>query len=191
MTTHPRTRPPERCARTLIGAVLLCAGFASTTDAAETVYGTRESQRCYELARFGARGASAITACTDALKSEELSARDRAATYSNRGVIHAHNGDHQRDLADQERALEIMPNLVKPLINRGNALMHLERYEEALRSYARAIEHSDERSAIAYYNRALLWQKLGNRERAVADLERAVELQPDNRRFSNALTVLK
>ncbi len=64
------------------------------------------------------------------------------------------------------------------------------RFEAALADYDLAIFYSEQRSAIAYYNRALAYRKLGRKVEAEADLVRALALRPTSRRYRDALASL-
>jgi tetratricopeptide (TPR) repeat protein len=81
---------------------------------------------------------------------------------------------------DYPRAAELYGQLVeeKPLArNRaflGAALGASERYNESVSASTKAIEQ-DPKYGLAYYNRALVLQRMGKKGRAVKDLKRAQE----------------
>jgi len=92
---------------------------------------------------------------------------------------------------DYARAAELYGALVeeKPLArNRaflGAALGASERYDESVRASTTAIEQ-DPQYGLAYYNRALVLQRMGKKGRAVKDLKRAQEVDLP-RRFRTAV----
>ena len=92
---------------------------------------------------------------------------------------------------DYARAAELYGELVeeKPLArNRaflGAALGASERYDESVRASTTAIEQ-DPQYGLAYYNRALVLQRMGKKGRAVKDLKRAQEADLP-RRFRTAV----
>jgi len=92
---------------------------------------------------------------------------------------------------DYARAAELYGELVeeKPLArNRaflGAALGASERYDESVSASTKAIEQ-DPQYGLAYYNRALVLQRLGKRGRAVKDLKKAQEADLP-RRFRTAV----
>ena len=92
---------------------------------------------------------------------------------------------------DYARAAELYGALVeeKPLArNRaflGAALGASERYDESVRASTTAIEQ-DPQYGLAYYNRALVLQRMGKKGRAVKDLKRAQEADLP-RRFRTAV----
>jgi tetratricopeptide (TPR) repeat protein len=79
---------------------------------------------------------------------------------------------------DYARAVELYRELVeeKPLARNkaflGAALGASERYEESVEASTEAIE-DDPEYGLAYYNRALVLQRMGKKSRAVKDLEKA------------------
>jgi tetratricopeptide (TPR) repeat protein len=79
---------------------------------------------------------------------------------------------------DYARAVEFYKELVeeKPLARNkaflGAALGASERYEESVEASTQAI-HDDPEYGLAYYNRALVLQRMGKKSRAVKDLEKA------------------
>jgi tetratricopeptide (TPR) repeat protein len=91
---------------------------------------------------------------------------------------------------DFARAVELYGELVeeKPLArNRaflGAALGASDRYEESVDASTKAIEQ-DSKYGLAYYNRALVLQRMGKKTRAVKDLKKALETDLP-RRFRSA-----
>ena len=92
---------------------------------------------------------------------------------------------------DYPRAAELYGQLVeeKPLArNRaflGAALGASERYDESVSASTKAIEQ-DPKYGLAYYNRALVLQRMGKKGRAIKDLKRAQEADLP-RRFRTAV----
>jgi tetratricopeptide (TPR) repeat protein len=91
---------------------------------------------------------------------------------------------------DYARAVELYRELVeeKPLARSkaflGAALGASERYEESVEASTQAIE-DDPEYGLAYYNRALVLQRMGKKSRAVKDLEKALNTDLP-RRFRSA-----
>src|SRR5215207_10046317 len=91
---------------------------------------------------------------------------------------------------DYARAVDLYGELVeeKPLARNkaflGAALGASERYEESVEASTRAIE-DDPKYGLAYYNRALVLQRMGKNSRVVKDLEKAQEADLP-RRFRSA-----
>lgn len=91
---------------------------------------------------------------------------------------------------DYTRAVELYRELVeeKPLARNkaflGAALGASERYEESVEALTQAIK-DDPQYGLAYYNRALVLQRMGKKSRAVKDLEK-VQSTDLPRRFRSA-----
>jgi hypothetical protein len=151
-----------------------------TPGARMQIFNTSPAQDCYRAAARGRGPASVgIDACTLAIEGQVLSVSDLAATYSNRGVLKVRAGNLEAALADHDVAVRLAPGNAGVLINRSNAFVIGKRYEEAFSNLEQAIDIRDEYLPIAYYNRALLFQRVGAIEAARADAERAAELAPE------------
>ena len=97
---------------------------------------------------------------------------------------------------DYPRAAELYGQLAeeKPLARNhaflGAALGASERYEESIKASTRAIEEDPE-YGIAYYNRALVRQRMGKKSLAVKDLKKALEVDLPRRFRTNARKMLE
>ena len=97
---------------------------------------------------------------------------------------------------DYPRAAELYGQLAeeKPLARNhaflGAALGASERYEESVKASTRAIEE-DPDYGIAYYNRALVRQRVGKKSLAVKDLKKALEVDLPRRFRTNARKMLE
>jgi tetratricopeptide (TPR) repeat protein len=79
----------------------------------------------------------------------------------------------------------IHANTVKDFIAEGNSLFRSGRYEEAIKSYDRAIsfnheEHKDWSNAEAWFNRGVSLSNLGRYEEAIVSFDLAVDIKPDD-----------
>src|ERR687896_1251612 len=92
---------------------------------------------------------------------------------------------------DYARAVDLYNELAeeKPLARNkaflGAALGASERYEESVEASTQAIEEDPE-YGLAYYNRALVLQRMGKKSRAVKDMKKALETDLP-RRFRSAV----
>ncbi len=169
------------------GALLGACGFAF---ASETVLlNTSPALDCYRAAADGGAPFD-IDACTLAIERQMLKPEDLAATYSNRGILLARSGDVTAALKDHDRALKIAPDMTSIYINRSNALVAARRYKAAMEDLERAIAKADALLPVAYYNRALMFNTLGDRQAARADAERAAELAPETAAYRHFVQVL-
>ena len=160
-----------------LGAVGLAAS-ASPSQAVTIVIGGGLATECYATAEFG-DAFTAYDICTRALSNQALSVRDRAATYVNRSVIRLRVRDFAGAINDVDQSIQRWPQLSEPYVNRGAALINLERPREALTELDRAISMGLEKVHLAYYNRGLAKEKLNDARGAYADYRKALELDPN------------
>jgi tetratricopeptide (TPR) repeat protein len=102
---------------------------------------------------------------------------DYAAAYFNRAFALEKLGRLEEAVAAYDRALALEPDNAKAHNNRGVALAGLGRLDEALRAYDAAVA-LDAGEARLYYNRACAYALAGAREPMLADLGRALKLEP-------------
>lgn len=96
------------------------------------------------------------------VKSETLEANDVKARLS-------------LALSDLQRAADKSPKNAYVPYNLGCLRVQMHDIDEAIKCFSHAIE-LDEKLAEAYYNRGLLYQKLGQKEKAYSDFSRAGQL---------------
>ncbi len=144
-----------------------------------TVFGNSDAQQCYIQTRLFSGGSSALTICNKALKSADLSRKDRAATLVNRGINYTRSERHALALADFENALKISPTLAEAFINRGNTFIFTNQFDRALADYNRALELGAKEAHAAYYNRGLAYEALKDLEHAYLDFLQAQKLRPN------------
>ena len=119
--------------------------------------------------------------------------------YTKRGVAFRIRGGLQRALADLNRAIELAPSLAPIYANRGIVYQLMDEVDQALADFNRAsclYVHGRARSCARrlqprararsqqprffYLNRGAVYQRLKDKDRALADYTRAIELQPNN-----------
>lgn len=159
----------------LLGISLVCAALPA--QAAITTFGSSAARECFDQAQTGLKEAGA-EACTKAL-TDQLSDRDRAATFVNRGIIY--NRTKQLDLAlsDFNAALQLNGALAEAYLNRGNTHFYRRAFDQAAADYSKAIELKSANLEVAYYNRALANEMLGKYDEATKDLNGALQIRPD------------
>jgi class 3 adenylate cyclase len=81
----------------------------------------------------------AIAACTRLLGRERTNSTDAAAYYTNRGGALLTRGDYELALKDLNEAVRLNPNLAVALTMRGKTLEALDRKEEAVTDFKRAL----------------------------------------------------
>ena len=159
-----------------VGCLMLA--MTAPASAAVTVFGSSLARECYENAQLGT-DSYGLESCDRALKQEQLSARDRAATLVNRGIILNRARKLDAALADFGAALRLNPDLGEAYLNRGNTHFFRREFESALGDYSRAIELETSDLHVAYYNRALVHEVMKDYSAARADLAEALRIAPD------------
>jgi len=163
----------------LYGTAALAACVAPQAQAAVTVLGNGIARSCYEAAEFGGDIHDGIAECTLALDESAMPTGDRAATFINRGILKSRNGDSDGALDDYNRGLAIGPNLGEGYVDRGAVMILLQRYDDAKKDIDTGIGMDAKKPEIAYYDRAIVDEALGDVRGAYEDYKKAVELAPD------------
>jgi tetratricopeptide (TPR) repeat protein len=105
-----------------------------------------------------------------------------AAFYAARGGAYMLKGEIQQALADFNKSLEIDPQVPKTHLIRGALYsVYLKDNQKAIADYDKAIELCTKSESCDYTDltrRANLNEELGEYDKAVADLTRAIEMKP-------------
>lgn len=167
----------------MLRALVLAASLAASgqfANAQMTVIGGGIARDCYEAVKFNlGRTSDAEELCTRALEYEALNLSNKAATYTNRGVLRMRQGDYDAALSDYASAKRIKPGTGATWLNEGAAYIHKKDYNSALVSLEKAIELNSEDLYAAYYNRAIARENTGDVEGAYYDFVKAKELNPE------------
>ena len=121
-------------------------------------------------------GVSPLEVCARAIEEAD---ENRASSHNNRGVLLFASGDYQGALDDFDRALDFDGDRGEFHINRGLALAKLSRWEESIAAYDRGIALGSIKLEMAYYNRGIANEELGNINAAYADYREAARLAPE------------
>jgi tetratricopeptide (TPR) repeat protein len=169
-----------------IGAAVL----VSPSQAAITVLGTGMASNCYQAAEFGGDARAGVATCTGALD-ETLSVLDRAATYVNRGILEARIEASKDALVDYNTGLKLRPSLAEAYIDRGATFIAMRRYAEALQDIDKGIGLGARQPEVAYYDRAIAHEGVGDVRAAYEDYKKALEIQPNFALAADQLTRFK
>lgn len=88
------------------------------------------------------------------------------------------DGEYGRALERYDAALNENPGHIFAMRGKARTLLQLERYDEALAQYSRVIARQP-MLGVNYANRGILFDRLGMYEKAIADYEKALELDPE------------
>ena len=165
----------------IAGLIAFCsASLAGSSYAA--VISRGEARDCY-LATLQSpspeSNASGLQTCSRAIEVAPDSDA-RAELLVNRAFIRLRMADYTGTVADTDASLALAPNLAAADLNRGAGLIGLGRYSDALPSLERAVAQSnDGKLELAYYNRAIAREHLGDIRGAYLDYKKATELDPE------------
>lgn len=164
-------------------AVALDPGAASanrlTASGIVTVIGTSDAGMCVKAMSRDDR-TDASYWCTRTIRRAESSAGDRAVAHMNLGVLHLQAGrlDLARDAL--EDAIQLAPDYGDAHFQRGNLLFSEGRFAEAVMAYDRALASAPSTPDVVHYNRGRAYGRLGQADKAEADLDRARSLMPED-----------
>lgn len=164
--------------RAWIFAVML-VGSPGAAVAASSVLGGGNAKACFDAAQTLRPSSRALAACDAALIGEPLTARDRASTFVNRGILKVVAGDLEGGVADYDEAQAILPDLAEASINRGLARVRQGRLEEARREVEAGVAMGCEQPAPCLYARAVAAEAGGDLRAAYEALRAAVEADPN------------
>jgi tetratricopeptide (TPR) repeat protein len=162
---------------------LTCAlwiGLGVTAASAQVLVsvGNSKARSCYLAAKGGFASDELIKTCSDSLDEENLSPKDRAATYDNRGIMENSLGRLNLALASFASAIAIDESLGDAYVNRGTVLIRQKKYDDALAEINKGIGFGMAFLHIGYYNRAVAEELLGRYRDAYYDYMHALEIEP-------------
>jgi serine/threonine protein kinase/TolA-binding protein len=105
---------------------------------------------------------------------------DSVQAHARLGALLVGMGDMDGAARAYEKATELDPTSPDAFFNLGYVYARSKAYEKAEAMYARAVELEPEYVDEALSNLAVVQDLLGKQEESVANLERALELNPDN-----------
>lgn len=163
---------------------LTCAvwiGLGLTAASAQVLVsvGNSRARSCYLAAKNGFASDDLIKTCSASLDEENLSPKDRAATYDNRGIMQNSLGRLDQALASFASAIATDNSLGDAYVNRGTVLIRQKKYEDALAEINKGIGFGMAFLHIGYYNRAVAEELLGRYRDAYYDYMHVLELEPN------------
>ena len=169
--------------RALLSISMFAFSLSVYAQSVQVFGGSTSARNCYMAATIAAQmqigTREDIKECTYALEKTSLPFRDRLATYINRGIIYVAKGEFDAAIRDYDRAYRMDPDVAELHVSRGNMFYMGERYDQAVDEYSRALELEFNKQHVAYYNRGMAWEKLGELDKAEADYRKSIELSPD------------
>lgn len=163
----------------VLAGLIFALSAAGPASAQVFVIGNGLGGECYSQtkdARVPFRAAE--NTCTLALREDDLTRANRAATYVNRGVLRMRNGLYDSALADYADAILIEPTLGAAYLNQGAAYIYKKEYSSALTALNRAVDLNSADLFAAHYNRAIARENTGDLVGAYQDFRKALDLKP-------------
>jgi tetratricopeptide (TPR) repeat protein/membrane associated rhomboid family serine protease len=106
------------------------------------------------------------------------------ALHGFRGDGYLSSGDHDRAIAEYDRAIQFDPKSTTAFFNRARAYYAKRDYDMTIADYDKAIELNP-KSANAHANRGLAYASKGDYDRAIADYDQALQMRPDADDYRN------
>lgn len=157
------------------------SAFAMEAASAQVfIIGNGLGGECYQKTKskfYATNDAEKI--CTRALKEQQMTRKNRAATHVNRGVIRMRDGRYDEALQDYSEAIDLNGRLGAAYLNQGAAHIYVRDFPAAIASLDRAIDLDTKDLFAAYYNRAIARESTGDVTGAYYDFQKALELKPE------------
>jgi tetratricopeptide (TPR) repeat protein len=163
-----------------LSAAVIFAGTAASSPAwaGSVSIGNSTARDCYEAAIARSADRNSFYHCNLALDQEGLTSQDRAATLVNRGVLYLRSRNYRSAGRDFDAALKTDSNNAEAWLNLAIADLQQGGAEGALPMIEKSLTLNTARPALAYYSRAVAYERIGKLRSAYADLQRAHELAP-------------
>jgi tetratricopeptide (TPR) repeat protein len=158
-------------------ALVILAGLSMILMPAAALAGGLDYAQAGERALIKGDNQAAIQWFNKAIGSPDLSDKDRARTYYNRGLAYRRLGRLQMAVADYTQAIHRDPTNADALNNRAFVYIKLKLYHGAVRDSTRAIAINPNQ-ANYHVNRALAFRQLGLYPQALTDINQAIRLNP-------------
>ncbi len=171
----------------LIGTLAVAIAVPSAQAAVSVFSSDGTAKLCYDGAESGSDPGAYVFYCDQALNTT-LNPHDRAATLINRGVLRLLLSEVNFALADFNAGLAIDPSIGEGYIDRGASLIEKRQFAEAIQNIDKGLALGAKKPGLAYYDRAIAHEALGNLSAAYEDYQQALVLQPG---FSLASDELK
>jgi tetratricopeptide (TPR) repeat protein len=136
----------------------------------------------------------ALSICNRAVMESEangVGSYRHAATLINRADIRLRLKDYAGVVADSKEAISTFDGLAPAYVNLGAGMIGLNRNEEAVTFLNKAIDLAGGDPELAYFDRALAEEGLGNIRGAYYDYRMAAKLNPKFQRALDELTRFK
>ena len=159
-----------------ISAAFGAGVWASGAAAQVSVFsGSSMANECSALAKRGVGDPrEALSVCTIAIEHDNLTGRDLAGTYVNRGVLRLRGHDWLGARQDFDTATSIAPYMGEALVNRGASFIAEKRWAAGVADIDHGLALNPEEPEKAYYNRAIAKEHLDDMKGRLSGLHQGV-----------------
>jgi len=183
--------------RTLFYALLISVSQGIHGQSITVIGGNESARSCHQHALFSDQldfliSPDMLESCNYALDYVQLNRQDKAATYTNRGILLYRSRKYEEAFKDFEDALSLMPEMAEIFVNRGNAYFMTGDFGMALEDYERAMQLEISDQSAVFFNMGMANEGLGNVLQAISNYENALTQRPNwpqaQRRLQNLQT---
>jgi tetratricopeptide (TPR) repeat protein len=169
-------------------ALIACAAYGganafaqvSGNSSAVTVIGEdRNGRACLTAVSAGDSSDATLQACTRAMSYNRLTRAAERELLIDRGIVYLRRHEGELALADFDEVISRDRRNPEAHLNRGAALVQLNRHGEAISAITEALGLGVQEPHKAYYNRGAAREALGDVRGAYEDYSTALEIQPD------------
>ena len=118
----------------------------------------------------------AIDHCTAAIQSGELSDRELAAAFHNRGLAYYHKKEYDHAIRDYDQATRLNPHDSDSFYRRGLTYFEKHEYDRAIQDLDQTLKLNPDNVA-ALQKRGWAYENKNNYDQAIRDYDRAISLQ--------------
>ena len=171
--------------RYILTLILLSFIQITNLNAAVSVIGDTDAATCYNHAKLGYSSRSSIKICLNTLSERPTTEKIILATRVNLGIIYNNGLKPNLALEQFNLALSSDSERAEIFLNQGNSLF-------LLKDFTGALEYNIEDISAVYYNKGLVYEKMGNTDQAILFYNKAVSINPDlMSRFDNRIRLDK
>jgi tetratricopeptide (TPR) repeat protein len=172
--------PPALIALVAYGVASASAQMGGSQASAVTVIGNdRNGRACITNVAAGDSSDATLDACTRALGYPRLTRAGERQLLVDRGIVYLRRRNGELALADFDAVIAREPRNAEAHLNRGAALVQLNRHGLAIAAITEALGLGVQEPHKAYYNRGAAREALGDLRGAYEDYSTALEIQPD------------
>ena len=178
--------------RYILTIILLSFIQITNLNAAVSVIGDTDAATCYNHAKLGYSSRSSIKICLNTLSERPTTEKIILATRVNLGIIYNNGLKPNLALEQFNLALSSDSERAEIFLNQGNSLFLLKDFTGALEKYEDSLEYNIDDISAVYYNKGLVYEKMGNTDQAILFYNKAVSINPGlMSRFDNRIRLDK